>query len=120
MKHSRPSSSGPARIDCGGCHGCCHQLVIVLPDEAPPPGGWRLDAARAPLPVLERRAEGSCVYLDPLGLGCSIYPHRPRMCREFHCGLWYATLSPAERSRIAAHGDAADREMLASGRRHTP
>ncbi len=70
MKHSRPSSPDPAKIDCGGCHGCCHQLVIVLPDDAPPPGGWRLDAARTPLPVLERRADGSCVYLDPLGLDC--------------------------------------------------
>ena len=49
--------------ECGDCHACCIDLRI---DQKPP--GTR------------------CEYLATPG-GCSIYPQRPKLCRDYDC-LW--------------------------------
>jgi len=36
---------------------------------------------------LRRGSDGYCMLLDRETLLCTIYDHRPRTCREFHCTL---------------------------------
>jgi Fe-S-cluster containining protein len=105
-----------AAIDCGSCHGCCHQIVLIMPSDKPPPAGWRLDVG-APMSILERKPSGACTYLDPM-IGCTIYQNRPAICREFHCGEWFKGTTADLKREILLAGSKADREMLASGQKH--
>jgi Fe-S-cluster containining protein len=104
-----------AQIDCGTCHGCCHQTVVITPQDGE---GWDLDPT-ASAPTLRRREDGSCVYLDATSVnGCSVYERRPAVCRKFHCGKWFDWIDLDMKIAITMRGSDADREMLASGRRH--
>jgi len=58
---SRPAA--PERRECGSCTMCCK--VYGIPEIEKPAGQW-------------------CRHCRP-GAGCSIYPDRPQMCRDFDC-----------------------------------
>jgi len=110
------SSKDEVKIDCGACHGCCHQLVSLEPEDMVRSDiRWALDPV-FDNPVLKRRPDGACVYLDNL-FGCTIYDRRPVLCRVFDCGDWYLKASAEMLRSIAIEGSAADRDMLNSGRK---
>lgn len=73
--------STTARVDCGNCHACCqNQVVVLLPGDDTTCGGWRLDG---PCMVLKQRANGDCIHLGPSG--CQIHGRHPLVCRAFDC-----------------------------------
>lgn len=103
-----------ARVDCGACRACCHQAVVLADEEV----GYEVETiatAQGPFRFLQRRPDGSCVYLTPAG--CGIHANRPAVCRRFDCGVWYPTVPRSMRKYIARHGDQQDRRMLREGRR---
>lgn len=105
-------------IECGSCHACCHQLVALGPDDLARRPSWQTEGALPDgRPLLKRRPDGSCVYLDPL-IGCSIYANRPDICRVFHCGLWLSMLAEDDRRATQLYGDVHDQQLLAAGERH--
>ena len=115
MNGSKPKrQTMTATLDCGTCHGCCHQWVMIQPDDDT--SGLILDHSM-PFPALARRKDGACVHLDPL-LGCTVYERRPAICRAFHCGLWFRGLPPDLIREIELAGDRHDKDMLRSGRLH--
>jgi Fe-S-cluster containining protein len=40
-----------------------------------------------PVAALKHKPNGECWYLDP-GKGCTIWPRRPALCREFDCRVF--------------------------------
>lgn len=71
------------KVPCGTCQSCCfHKRVEVREgddlahlDTEPDPetGGLKL----------RKRADGGCIHLGPKG--CSVYEHRPAVCRQYDC-----------------------------------
>jgi hypothetical protein len=100
-----------AILDCGSCQACCHQLVL-LTDNDLTRGPWHTDPD-APAPMLQRQTDDSCIYLDPI-LGCTVYSRRPDMCRAFHCGRWFNTLTPTQRRDFELDSSA----LLRAGEKH--
>jgi hypothetical protein len=47
---------------------------------------------------LKKPANQWCVHCKPGLHGCQIYPHRPKVCRDFHC-LWLRQPGIADRYR---------------------
>jgi hypothetical protein len=73
--------STTAKVDCGDCHACCqNQMVVLLPGDDATCGGWKLDG---PHKVMRQRENGDCVHLGPSG--CQIHGRHPLMCRAFDC-----------------------------------
>jgi len=88
--------SGAVEVPCGDCVGCCTSsyFVHVRPEDA---------AARAVIParllvkapgqpdghfVIGFSNDGSCPMLNERR--CSIYPQRPRTCRDYDCRIFAA------------------------------
>jgi hypothetical protein len=101
-------------LDCGACRACCHQRVLLMIGDDP--SIYRLDVTPEGALQLQRRPDGACVYLDDKR-GCTIYDHRPNMCRRFDCGDWYLTTPRHERRRLARSPNSNTREMVASAKR---
>lgn len=102
------------KVDCGACRGCCSQIVVLTPNDLQR-GPWKI--AEGTDLILERRADGGCVYLDGM-LGCTVYERRPDMCRMFDCAAWFLMLSPTEFREILITGDPAEKAMVRSGAKH--
>jgi hypothetical protein len=80
--------AGP--VACGGCTACCHYSGIVVDEKR----------NRKHLPyllternrdgelVLRQRPDGACIHLGEQG--CSVYEHRPTVCRSFDCRAFAA------------------------------
>lgn len=62
---------------CGSCSVCCTSLRINVPN-------------------LKKDAGVPCVNLRPQG-GCSIYEHRPSLCKTWYCGWRMLPLEPSIR-----------------------
>ncbi|MDB6168897.1 MAG: hypothetical protein JWM88_1761 [Verrucomicrobia bacterium] len=70
--------------ECAGCGRCC-RLVAELTDldtGVPEELVVEHDGVRC----MEQRGDGACVALDPITRLCSIYDHRPQVCRDFKRG----------------------------------
>jgi Putative zinc- or iron-chelating domain len=92
-----PEEPPPARsVDCGQCRACCHMAVFIGPWDDP--AAYRLQPGTT---ILERRADGACVYLDD-ETGCTIYPTRPTACRAFACAEFVRTADPVQAEALAA------------------
>ncbi len=72
-------------ISCTTCEACCCKLEVLLmgADDIPGTltiqdqwGGW----------VMLRLQDGWCAALDRHTLRCTIYEHRPFLCREYEMG----------------------------------
>lgn len=65
---------------CGSCSACCRGFnVAITADEAE-----RFDHTRDGDRLLLRRDRfGRCIYLGPNG--CTVYEHRPQICRDYDC-----------------------------------
>jgi hypothetical protein len=80
--------AGP--VPCAGCSACCYYAGI--------PVDKKRDRKRLPHLlternrdgelVLQRRADGACVHLGERG--CTVYEHRPAVCRSFDCRAFSA------------------------------
>ncbi len=79
---------------CQRCGACCYNKEIPLsPSEARrlaqrlrhPAPTFFLESNEEGKPVLRRKADGSCIFLEPQG--CRVYPDRPLVCRLFPLGL---------------------------------
>jgi hypothetical protein len=70
-----------ARVDCGDCHACCqNQVVVLFPGDDTACGGWKIEGAHK---VMQQRANGDCVHLG--AAGCQIHGRHPQVCRAFDC-----------------------------------
>jgi hypothetical protein len=76
------------QVPCGSCRSCCYIKTV----EVRPQDGDDL-AYLDTEPNLEtgelklcKRADGACIHLGPDG--CSVYEHRPVVCRAFDCRMY--------------------------------
>ncbi len=76
-------------VPCNGCTACCkHDRVFLGPKDNPKAYRWHVEDGYA---VLDRTADGSCVYLTPTG--CGIHETAPTICKRMDCReLCQATL----------------------------
>lgn len=81
-------AAGP--VLCGACTACCYYPGIVV--------DGKRDQRRLPHLLTERshdgelvlrqRSDGACVHLGEQG--CTVYEHRPAVCRTFDCRIFAA------------------------------
>lgn len=64
-------------------------------------------------PILDSTENGDCVYLEDGG--CSVWEHRPAMCRAFDCRKHFQSFTRPERRRMVKAG-IASREVFDAGR----
>ena len=73
---------------CDKCNKwCCRLFNITLTDEEKLSRRYKIDNAFYAVSgqaLLAKNEDGSCYYLD-INKGCSIYEHRPMMCRLYDC-----------------------------------
>jgi Fe-S-cluster containining protein len=110
--------------ECATCAGpCCKDDMILLhPDLGDPV--WRYETEPCVDPVagvngvmLAHKPNGECVYFGTSdGVGrCTIYDHRPVICRRFDCGRAFAQLGRVDRRAMLKAG-LASAETFAMGR----
>lgn len=76
-------------VPCNGCTACCYRAVEVDPARERPENLEVLVVVSNPDGggmMLARRSDGACVHLGPEG--CTVYEHRPTVCRGFDCRLY--------------------------------
>ncbi len=83
-----PGALPPVLVDCAqrytACRAACCTIYDVYLTEAEVRGGqYRWDLERPYR--LERRADGSCTYLDSTTRRCTIWERRPTVCRGYSC-----------------------------------
>lgn len=72
-------------IHCGNCNAaCCRQEVLLVSDTGVPEEFIATD--RWGSMSMRRLEDGWCSALDRSSYRCSIYEHRPWICREFQMG----------------------------------
>lgn len=107
-------------LECGSCRACCyHEMIVLHPEEGDEPWRYQTEMRMNPLsgrPVeaVKQRADGACVYLD-VGQGCTIYEHRPVICKEFDCRRLYLKM-PADIRKRMARADPHSKRLLDAGR----
>jgi uncharacterized protein len=89
--------AGP--VPCGACSACCYYAGIAVDNKRD----------RRHLPhllveknsdgelVLQRRSDGACIHLGEQG--CTVYHHRPVVCRTFDCRI-FAAMGLADHSDL--------------------
>ena len=111
--------------ECATCPGfCCRNDTIRLyPSKGDDVALYDVEpifdpVAGEPALMLAHKPNGDCVYLAEVdGAGrCSIYDHRPAICRAFDCGEAFSRLSRVDR-RAMLKADLASRETFDQGRR---
>lgn len=81
----------PSDVPCGECRACCsHDRVLLGPRDDPGAFLWHQEGGYA---VLDRKANGECIYLTPAG--CGIHGRAPEICRRMDCRVLYL-LTPAD------------------------
>lgn len=102
--------SHPASVPCGSCRACCKQDVIALaPTDTHEK--WHLESGRR---VLDRKANGECVYLTDQG--CSTHDNQPDICKRFDCRVLFLT-TPKTQRRIRIQQNPTMREVYAAGKK---
>jgi hypothetical protein len=73
------------QVPCDGCVACCYaKRISVNPEKEPAERLAVLQTVKDRNGVrLRRRRDGACVHLGPEG--CTVYEHRPTICRAFDC-----------------------------------
>lgn len=89
----------PASVPCNGCTACCkHDRVFLGPRDDPKAYRWHVEHGYA---VLDRQADGSCVYLS--ANGCSIHDKAPSICKRMDCRVLYMKTAPEMRAARELH-----------------
>lgn len=92
------------------CGARCCTLSFALSTEDLDEGVSRWDYGQ-PYLIRQHATDGYCVHNDPDSHGCTVHPHRPRVCRSYDCRkdkrIWidYEQQIPAP----APHGKYEDR-----------
>lgn len=85
----------PSTVPCNGCTACCiHDHVILGPKDNPKDFQFHVEDGYA---VLDRKPDGSCIYLTPTG--CGIHGRAPDICRRMDCRV-LVLLTPAAKREI--------------------
>lgn len=91
-------------VPCGDCSACCTESLVVLnPSNGDNPNILTRHQVVGPALVLDRDANGVCVYLEDGR--CSVWAHRPLVCRAFDCRGLYRSKTRAERRRMVKNGE---------------
>ena len=102
---------------CATCPGhCCRGELVLLSAEEADHGAYiamRVVIQGQEVWALAHKDGGDCVYLNEGR--CSIYAHRPMICRAFDCGGWLAKMGRPAARRLARR-DGAVRGMVEKGR----
>lgn len=107
-----PAHRPDAVVPCGSCHRCCTKRSVVIPLEE---YGDTYDYQTVPFPLmpelnmLAMNDDGSCVYL--IQGKCSIYEHRPYMCKIYDCREQFSNFTKREREELVRRGGA-DKEVF--------
>lgn len=84
-------------LQCNGCTACCwHDRVVLGPRDDPAAYRWHVEDGYA---VLDRRADGACVYLGDAG--CSIHGAAPEICKRMDCRA-LVRVTPQEQQTVRA------------------
>ncbi len=101
------------QVDCQGlmpiCQGRCCQLVFPLSFQDLDERILQWDYS-APY-LIRRNCEGFCVHQDPDSGFCTVYEHRPAICRAYDCRNDRRIWADFERRILAVDALAADDEM---------
>jgi len=91
-------NTGCQPLICGTCAACCQGpgRVLCITEPAFMYDTYTHDGQT----YLSNKPNGDCIYLTPNG--CSIYAHRPEVCRKYDCRD-YAT-NPQQALRIRLQG----------------
>ncbi|HVY93394.1 MAG TPA: YkgJ family cysteine cluster protein [Bryobacteraceae bacterium] len=98
------SSERHTEVPCNGCIECCRsgQGLFLHPEQGDDVASYRTrtmtGSAGESVFVLETTAAGACVYLGERG--CTIYEHRPLLCRTFDCRKHYLILPRQDRDNL--------------------
>lgn len=85
-------------VPCNGCTACCwNDRVFLGPQDDPAAFKWHEEGGYA---VLDRKADGSCVYVTPEG--CSIHGKAPAICKRMDCRELFKNTPPNVRERREA------------------
>lgn len=81
-------NAGP--VPCGDCSACCYYAGIPVDKKRDRKHLPHLLTERTHDGelVLQRRSDGGCIHLGDRG--CTIYEHRPAVCRTFDCRAFAA------------------------------
>jgi hypothetical protein len=66
------------------CGARCCKMTFALSTEDLDEGVIRWDYGQ-PYLIRQRASDGFCVHNHPAGHGCTVHPHRPRVCRVYDC-----------------------------------
>jgi Fe-S-cluster containining protein len=69
---------------CTACAKCCYLVVEIKSSDLQVPEEFIVE--HAGVRCMDQRGDGACVALDPLTRHCTIYEHRPQVCRDFARG----------------------------------
>jgi hypothetical protein len=91
-------------VPCGPCHLCCKLMTPVLPRDDPSQYQTAMcyTPGKVPYLVLDRHANGDCIYLGPDG--CTIWHRAPSACREFDCRNTFMNSDRQGRKLAVKHG----------------
>ena len=94
-------------MPCGDCHLCCRLMTPLQPDKGDDPSSYQTamchTPGKAPYLILDRHANGDCVYLSKEG--CTIWERAPAVCREFDCRHVYKNSDRIGRRLAIKNGD---------------
>ena len=107
--HWSLASNGQTDVPCNGCTECCksNQGLFLHPEQGDEVESYRHRVVRDratgnPVFLLATEANGQCVYLG--ASGCTIYDHRPLLCRSFDCREHYLILPRKDRDNLVRLG----------------
>ena len=105
----------PADVPCGSCTACCRsrELVVLLPEKGDDLDILTRRGEVGGVPVLAQNPTGECAYL--VDGGCSVYEHRPFVCRGFDCRALHKTL-PRKRLRAMVKEGAISKAVVQAGK----
>jgi Fe-S-cluster containining protein len=114
--HHHPKVSD---VPCNGCTACCrHALIVLIPEEGDLAAIYETQDVLSPLTghpakALLQTREGACIYLGDGG--CTIYDHRPVICKAFDCRRYFLDFHTREERRRAMRTGMADPAVIRAG-----
>jgi uncharacterized protein len=111
-------------VPCNGCTACCRNDMIVLhPECGDDVSAYQHHKETCPLtgaqvPVLDKKADRTCVYLGDRG--CTIWDRAPTVCREFDCRLFYTEIDRRLRKHLLRQGMVGKEVLKAARERLSP